>query len=307
MTEQSRRDFMKRGAAVTGGLAMASAGAETKAADMCIARWKGTPKADEPTDIIAPKLVEQAIEALGGMKRFVKAGDVVWLKPNISWDRTPEQAANTNPDAVKTVVRLCLEAGAKTVKVGDNTCHRDRSAYVTSGIKAAAEEAGAKVLYIDKRRFRDTDIGGASLKNIPVYPEMVEADLLISMPVVKHHSIAKVTVCMKNYMGVIEHRSKLHQDIDGCLRDLTVYLKPKISILDAIRILTANGPTGGDLADVKRLNTIAVGTDIVALDAFGAELLGHKPADIATVATAHKGGLGEMDYRKLALREIEVS
>jgi uncharacterized protein (DUF362 family) len=304
----SRRLFLKQTAAASAAALSSSAltdnaAAQDKPLDMVIARWKGDATAYEE---LAVKLTEQAIEALGGMKRFVSKGDVVWVKPNIGWDRTPEQAANTNPDVVKTLVRLCLDAGAKTVKIGDNTCNPAEKSYANSKIAEAAKSAGGEVVFLDKNRFREMDIKGESLKMHPVYPEVVECDLVLSVPVAKHHSLARITCCMKNYMGVIENRQRFHQDLPTCIADLTAFMKPRISVLDAIRILTANGPTGGDLNDVKQTNTIAAGTDIVALDALGAELLGNNPADITTVVTGEKRGLGVMDYKSLALKELEV-
>ncbi len=305
----SRRTFLRTtaaaGAATFGGLAAGkSMGEIPEPADMTIARWKG---GDAPVKDVAIKLTEQAIEALGGMKRFVSAGDVVWLKANIAWDRTPEQAANTNPDVVATLVRLCLDAGAKTVKVGDNPCNPAERSYPASGIADAARAAGAEVILLDPNRFRDMDIGGERLKLHPVYPEIVESDLVISVPVTKHHSATQITNCMKNYMGVVEKRRTFHQDLPACIADITAFMKPRLSVMDAVRILTANGPTGGNLEDVRQTNIVAAGTDLVALDAFGAEVLGNNPKDIGTITVGQERGLGVMEYRSLTLRELDVA
>ncbi len=140
-----------------------------------------------------------------------------------------------------------------------------------------------------------------------MYPEMLECDLMINVPVVKHHRLPGATLCMKNYMGVIDNRRPFHQAIDVCLADLTRFMKPQICILDGVRILTDHGPMGGKLSDVQVKTTVAAGVDIVALDAWGAELLGRKPKDINTIVKAQEVGLGKMDYRSLALREIAVS
>ncbi len=310
MSNKTRRQFLRDTMLATGALAMSpmavhAQDAAAKPVDMAIARWKSAPDAAMPE--VAAKLTQQAIEALGGMKRFVKAGNVVWIKPNIGWDRTPEQAANTNPDLVKALVKMCFEAGAKKVKVGDNPCHDAAKSYANSGIEQAVKDAGGEVIFLDKNRFKEMEIGGAVLKSIPVYPEIVESDLVISCPITKHHMSTTVTLCMKNYMGVIENRRKFHQDLPGCIRDMTAFMKPRLSLLDATRILTDHGPTGGDLADVKRMNIVAAGTDIVALDAFGAELLGHKPGDIGTVLAGHEAKLGTMNYKDLVLKELEVA
>lgn len=310
MSSKTRRQFLRDTVLATGALAISPMAAHAqdaaaKPVDMTIARWKSAP--DAPLSEVAAKLTQQAIEAIGGMKRFVKAGNVVWIKPNIGWDRTPDQAANTHPDVVKMLVKMCYEAGAKKVKVGDNPCHDAAKSYANSGIEQAAKDAGAEIVFLDKNRFKEMTIGGSVLKSIPVYPDIVESDLVISCPVTKHHSATTVTLCMKNYMGVIENRRKFHQDLPGCIRDMTAFMKPRLSLLDATRILTAHGPTGGDLADVKRMNTVAASTDIVALDAFGAELLGHKAGDIASILAGHEAKLGNMDYKSLVLKELEVA
>jgi uncharacterized protein (DUF362 family) len=310
----SRRRFMAHSAAAAGMMALgtrpllAAQLAADKQAEMTIAKWAGAANPDaKAIRDIATKLTEQAIAGLGGMQRFVKRGDVIWIKPNIGWDRTPEQAANTNPDVVATIIRLCLDAGAKKIKVGDNTCNATDKSYHASGITAVAKSLGAELVFLDKSRAKKMDIKGEKIKETPLFPEIIETDLVINIPIVKHHVLATVTACMKNYMGVIVDRQSFHQDLPTCIADLTRFMKPRICILDAVRILTAHGPTGGDLADVQTPLTVAAGTDIVALDAFGVELLGHKPDAIGTVAKGAKAGLGTLDYRSLPLREMSVS
>jgi len=313
MSSYSRRDFIVQ-SAVAGamglgaGRLMAQQPPAPEKTDMTIARWSG-PKELSPDEFkkAAVKMTEQALAGLGGLGRFVKKGDVVWVKPNIGWDRKPEQAADTNPDVVSTIVRLCFEAGAKTVKVGDNPCHPAPKCYENSGIAAAAKEAGAEILMLDRSRFKEMDIKGERVKSIPVFPGIVECDLVVNVPIAKHHVLAKLTLCMKNYMGVIEKRGTFHQDIPNCLADITRFMKPRICVLDCLRVLTAHGPSGGKLEDVATKMTIAAGTDIVALDAFGAEIMDKKPAEIGSIVAGEKAGLGKIDYRSLALREIAVS
>ena len=310
MTNCSRRDFMVRTAAA-GACALTAnplLAAADQPADMTIARWTGPKELNaEEFKKAAVKATEQVIAGLGGMGRFVRKGAVVWVKPNIGWDRTPEQAANTNPDVVNTIIRLCFEAGAKTVKVGDNPCNPAPKTYVTSGIAAAAKAAGAEVITLDPSRFRETAIKGERVKSIPIFPAIMECDLVINVPVAKHHRLATLTMCMKNYMGVIEKRNTFHQDIATCVADLTGFMKPQLCVLDCLRVLKANGPLGGKLEDVATKMTLAAGVDIVALDAFGAELMGQKPQDIKTITKGAEFGLGKIDYRSLALREISVT
>jgi len=313
MSKHSRRDFLARSAAGVsllggGNLLLQETRAAEKPADMSIARWTGAKDLTaEQLSKVAVQLTEQAVAGIGGLKRFISRGDVVWVKPNIAWDRTPELAANTNPDVLATVVRLCFEAGAKTVKVGDNPCNPAPRTYPASGLAAAARSAGAEVVFLDPTRFREMSIGGERIKKHPVCPEIIECDLLVNVPIVKHHGLAEATMCMKNFMGVVDNRRVFHQALPECITDLNRFLKPRISIMDAVRILKAHGPRGGNLADVELKTTVAAGVDVVALDAFGAELLGRKPEEIGTVVKGQEAGLGTMDYRSLAPREIAVS
>ncbi|MCG3129266.1 MAG: hypothetical protein CHACPFDD_04187 [Phycisphaerae bacterium] len=310
MLNRTRREFLVESSAI--GFATlavpswARAGQQEKPQPPGMTIGRGRPSPEAELDL-PRRLTERAIEELGGMGRFVRKGDVVWVKPNIGWNRSAELAANTHPDVVAALVRLALSAGAKTVKVGDFTCNEARLSYENSGIAPAAKAAGAEIVYLEPSRFKDMKIGGNRLKEHPVYPEIVECDLVINVPVCKHHSQTTVTLCMKNYMGVVEKRPVFHQDLPTTIADITQFMKPRLCVLDATRILTAHGPTGGDPKDVKTLNTVAAGVDIVALDAFGCELLGHKPADIATVAMGEKYGLGTIDYRALKPREFELS
>jgi uncharacterized protein (DUF362 family) len=253
------------------------------------------------------QITRAAIDVLGGMKRFVSKGDVVVVKPNIGWDRTPEYAATTNPEVVGTIVKLCYEAGAKKVKVFDRTVSDARRCYKQSGIADAAGAAGAEVTYMDDRKYRDVRMNGLVLKSWPLYTDILEADKVINVPIAKDHSLSTLTLAMKNWMGVMGGwRSRIHQNIDESLVDLARAIKPTLTVLDAVRILTANGPTGGSLSDVKRLNLVAVGTDQVAVDSYGATLFGLKGSDLGYVRLGAKAGLGVMDLAKLRIKKIQV-
>jgi uncharacterized protein (DUF362 family) len=253
------------------------------------------------------QLVKSALDALGGIRKFISRGDIVVIKPNIGWDRTPEQAGNTNPDVVAAMVKLCFEAGAKKVKVFDRPVNDPRRCYVQSGIAPAARALGADVDYMDERKFRDTAINGEALKSWPLYTDIFEADKVINIPIAKHHGLAKLTLSMKNWMGVMGgSRRQIHQKLDQSLVDLSMKIKPTLTVLDAVRVLTANGPQGGSLDDVKKLDTIIVGIDPVAIDSYGATLFGMKGSDLGYVTLGNKLGLGTMDLNKVAIKKITV-
>jgi uncharacterized protein (DUF362 family) len=253
------------------------------------------------------KVTRAAIDAIGGIKRFVSKGDTVVVKPNMAWDRVPEQAANTNPEVVAAVVKMCVEAGARKVKVFDRAVNDPRRCYVQSGIADASKAAGAEVSHIDYRKFRDVDTKGSNLKTWPIYTDVLEADKVINVPIAKHHGLARLTMAMKNWMGVMGgSRGGIHQKLDECIAELAAFIKPTLTVLDAVRILTANGPQGGNLADVKRLDTVIASVDQVAVDAYGATLFGMKGSDLGYVRYANRLGIGNMDMSRINIKKINI-
>jgi len=298
VTNSTRREFLSSAAAA----GMAPAGPS-----LAIAHSRTSPAAPEAIADEARRLTEQAIAALGGMNRFVSRGDVVWVKPNIGWNRRPEQAANTNPDVVATVVSLCLRAGARRVVVSDNSCNPAPACFARSGIQEAARKAGAECFIPDSRKFRRTRLGGKMLPVWEVYADVLGVNKLINLPIVKHHGLCRATLGMKNLMGIVGgDRNRLHQNLDHSVADLAAFFRPALVVLDAVRVLAANGPVGGNLADVRRRDTVAAGTDQVAVDAFGATLLGLQPAQVGYIAAAQQRGLGTMDFASLQPRRVEL-
>jgi uncharacterized protein (DUF362 family) len=274
---------------------------------LSIAHYKSSPADPHGIAEEAKRLTRQALEAMGGMTRFVSKGNIVWVKPDIGWDRRPEQAATTNPDVVATLVEMSYQAGAKKVLVSDNPCNPARLSFPRSGIQQAAEKAGAEVMFLDERKFRKMSVKGRVLKEWEVYQEVVEADRLINVPIAKNHNLCLATLGMKNLMGVIGGpRNRLHQDLGGTLVDLAAFFKPQLVVLDAIRVLTANGPVGGNLADVKRKDVVVAGVDQVAVDAVGATLLGYQPASIGYIAEGNARGLGTLNFNSLSPKQVEV-
>lgn len=254
-------------------------------------------------------LIQKAVDMLGGISRFVKKGNVVVVKPNIGWDRVPEQAATTNPEVVAAIVRLCKQAGASKVKVFDKTCNQAKRCYLRSHIEKAAREAGAEVTHIYEQKFQKVNIpNGKDLKFWDFYRDALEADVFINVPIAKHHSMARVTLGLKNIMGVIgENRGKIHNNFDVKIIDLNLIIKPQLTIIDAVRVLMNNGPTGGNLNDVKEMNTVIAGVDRVAVDAYGATLFGLQPAELGFLVEAKNRGLGTMDLNTLKIERVNLS
>jgi len=251
-------------------------------------------------------ITRKAINALGGMKRFVKAGDVVVVKPNMGWDRSSELAANTHPLVVRAVVEECLAAGARKVKVFDYTCNDARRCYVNSGIEGALKGIkGVECKQIEPERFKKTVLNGQFLKEWELYDEALSADVYINVPVAKHHGLSKLTLGLKNVMGIMGgNRGYTHRNLDVALADVNARVKKHLTIIDATRILTAHGPQGGNLADVKVLNKVIASTDTVAADAFATTLFGLKPSDIPVTVTAYRRGLGEMNLDKIKVVRV---
>ncbi len=254
------------------------------------------------------ELVAEAINALGGMHQFVSRGDVVVLKPNIGWDRVPQQAANTNPEIVRKTAELCFDAGAKKVIVTDVSCNDPRRCFKRSGIAASAESVGAAVLLPEERKFRDYRLNGALLSVWPIYTPAVEADKVINLPIVKHHNLSRASMGMKNWYGILGgRRNQLHQNIDMSVADLATFIRPTLTILDAYRVLISNGPQGGNLNDVKLMKTVVAGIDPVAIDAFGATLLGLRAEELPYITLAHQRGLGNKNFADLNVKHITLA
>jgi uncharacterized protein (DUF362 family) len=249
-------------------------------------------------------LVDKALENLGGIGRFVSRQDVVVIKPNIAWDRTPEQAANTNPDVVAEVVRQCWSAGAKRVIVTDVSCNEPRRCFQRSGIQAAARAAGAEVILPDPELFREVELGGVVLKSWPVFTPFLEADKIFNLPIAKHHALTGATLGMKNWYGILGgERNRLHQQIHQSLADLANFMLPTLTMIDCYRILLRNGPTGGNLEDVATKKTMVAGTDPVALDAYVAKAYWNLDAEkLPYLQMAANRGLGTVDFDKLQVR-----
>jgi uncharacterized protein (DUF362 family) len=249
-------------------------------------------------------LVEKALENLGGIGRFVSRQDVVVIKPNIAWDRTPEQAANTNPEVVAEVVRQCWQAGAKRVIVTDVSCNEPRRCFQRSGIQAAALAEHAEVILPDPELYREVELGGIVLKTWPVFTPFLEADKIFNLPIAKHHVLTGATLGMKNWYGILGgERNRLHQQIHQSLADLASFMLPTLTMMDCYRVLLRNGPTGGNLEDVGLKKTIVAGTDPVALDAYVAKAFWNlDAAQLPYLEMAAARGLGTVEFEKLAVK-----
>jgi uncharacterized protein (DUF362 family) len=252
------------------------------------------------------RVTRNALAALGGMRKFVKSGDVVVVKPNMGWDRNSEQAANTNPVVVRAIVEEALSAGARKVKVFDRSCNDERRCYVNSGMAAALKGMkNVEMKYIENERFKKVELKGKVLSEWELYDEALHADVFINVPVAKHHQLTKVTLGLKNVMGVMGgNRGSLHKHIDEALADVNGALKSHLVVIDATRVLTAHGPQGGSLSDVKYLNKVIACTDIVAADAYATTLFGHRPEEISVTVAAHKRGLGEINLKKVRIVRV---
>ena len=259
-------------------------------------------------------MLDKALEALGGIGKYIKKGQKVVIKPNIGWDRAPEMAGNTNPKLVKALVQKCLAAGADKVTVFDHTCDNWQKCYATSGIEEAAKEAGAIVMPAnDEKYYKEVSVpNGKKLKSAKIHEALVEADVWINVPVLKNHGGAKLTCAMKNYMGIVWDRRYFHQnDLQQCIADICTWeKKPVLNIVDAYRIMFQNGPQGKTLADVATLKSLIVSPNIVAVDTAALSLFNQvKKLDLAAASHIGRGeenNLGTTDLKKLNIKRIKL-
>ena len=255
------------------------------------------------------ELTRRAVEALGGMQRFVKTGNDVIIKPNICTDYlTFEYAATTNPEVVAELVRQCLAAGARRVRVMDAPFGGSpESAYRKSGITDAVTAAGGQMEVMNPAKYAETPIPqGVDIKKWWVYQEILNADVMINVPIAKHHGEAGLTLGCKNLMGTLQRRNLIHENLHQRIADITSLVRPDLTVVDAYRILTRNGPTGGNLNDVKLTKTIIASQDIVAADAYACTLFGKTADDIGYIKLASRMGIGTDDLSSIKIEELAV-
>jgi len=256
------------------------------------------------------EITRRAIAAIGGIERFVKKGNDVIIKPNVCTAYYPfEYAATTNPEVIAALVQLCLEAGAKRVRVMDFPFGGSpQASYDKSGIAAAVKAAGGAMETMSNMKYRDVQIPqGKRLKQWKVYGDIQDADVVINVPIAKDHSGATLTLGMKNLMGVVLDRNGMHsRGLHQSIADINTVVRPQLTVVDAIRILTNNGPTGGNLNDVKKLDTVIASADVVAADAFATTLFNMKPTDIDYIRFGDEMGLGKMDLKSLKIEQVSV-
>jgi uncharacterized protein (DUF362 family) len=250
-------------------------------------------------------LIRKTFEAGGGIGKFVSKGDVVVIKPNISWARAPHLAATTHPEVLRGVVELCQEAGAQKVRIADNTIHDARRCFALSGAGRVAKETGAELVFPRSSMMRKMKLRGNRLDVWPVFVPLVEADRVINLPIAKHHALSTLTLGMKNWIGAVGgRRSALHQDIHRTVVDLARFFRPTVVLVDAVRILLRNGPSGGSPSDVAVKNTLILSDDQVAADARAATLFGRDPLHIGFIRLAQESGLGTSEFQGLRQEKV---
>jgi len=310
----TRRQFLKLTGAATVSAALLGPGCAAQPTETSSRRQPPAPTGDQSYLAIArggdpAAITKAAIAALGGIERFVRSGDEVIIKPNICVNyHPPEYAATTNPTVVATLVTLCLGAGARRVRVMDTPFGgTPESAYVVTGIGEAVQAAGGEMEVMSPVKFAEIAIPeGQDISAWDVYRDVVEADVLINVPIAKHHSLARLSLGGKNMLGVILKPNQMHRNIGQRVADLASLVRPTLTVVDAVRILTAHGPTGGSLNDVQQTNTIIASHDMVAADAWAATLFGLTGADISYVKAAAAMGLGTIDLDDIKTEEINV-
>lgn len=308
-----RRDFLKTSAVAGAALSLNFDGLQAALSSNTVA-------VEKAPDLVAvmggepAAMLDKALEALGGIGKFVKKGQKVVIKPNIGWDRAPEMAGNTNPELVAALVKKCLGAGAQKVTVFDHTCDNWQKCYETSGISDAVKKAGGIMMPgNDEKYYKEVAIpGGVTLKNAKIHESLIEADVWINVPVLKNHGGAKLTCAMKNYMGIVWDRRYFHSnDLQQCIADICTWnKKPVLNIVDAYRIMHKNAPQGKSLSDVAQLKTLIASTNIVATDTAALRFFNQvEKLDISAVGHIGKGEalkLGTSNLDKLTIKRIKI-
>jgi uncharacterized protein (DUF362 family) len=253
------------------------------------------------------ELTKKIFDAAGGMTRFISRGDVVVIKPNVSWARRPELAATTNPQVLEAVIELCYDSGAKKVRIADHTIHDARRCFAITGVGSVAKKTSADLVMPRSSLMKKMKIHGHRLDIWPVFVPLVEADKVINLPIAKDHGLSTLTLGIKNWIGGVGgRRYALHQDIHQTTVDLAQFFKPTVTLIDATRIMVTNGPSGGSLSDVAVKNALILSDDQVAADATAARLFGVNPANLGFISLGEKWGLGTSNLSKLNRKKVII-
>jgi len=307
----SRRESIKKLLKLSGGMALGSA---IGTVYRPTAGWASTGKGrfiiegigqTEGYDVKA--LTRKVFDSAGGIEAFISKGDVAAIKPNLSWARRPQLAATTNPQVMEAVIELCQEAGAKKVRIVDNTIQDARRCFAISGAGAVAKTTGAEIVFPRSSMMKDRNIQGHRLTVWPVFVPVLEADKVINLPIAKHHSLSGLSLGMKNWIGAVGgRRNALHQDIHPTIVDLARYFKPTLTLIDGIRIMVRNGPSGGRESDVATMDRLILSDDPVAADARAAAYFDIQPEQLGFIQLAEKWGLGSTNTGELDNRQVVI-
>ncbi len=306
-----RRTFLKKGVGFSALAGSGIAGLHPLFSNAMVAQQTGA----VPYHLVAVKggepdvMFTKGIQALGGLGAFVKKGQKVVVKPNIGWDVEPERGGNTNPKLIEEIVKQCYQAGAKEVYVFDNPCDNWQRCYKNSGIESAVKNAGGKIVPGNTEGYYHaiTVPGAKNLKNAKVHELILESDLFINVPILKSHGSTKLTMSMKNLMGVVWDRGEWHRnDLHQCIADFASYRKPDINILDAYYVMKSNGPRGVSAEDVVSMKSLLISTDMVTIDAAGAKLFGIEPNNIRYITTAEEQKVGRSALDQLNIKRISL-
>ena len=304
-----RRDFIKK--SISAGVAATAAVSVSGYKSVLASQVQDS----SAYDLVAIKggepgeMFNKAIEALGGIGNFVKKGQKVLVKPNIGWDAVPERAANTNPALISEIIKQCLNAGAKDVYVFDHTCNEWTYCYKNSGIEKAVKDAGGKIVPGNSESYyQNVKIeNGNLLKEVKEHELVLESDVFINVPVLKNHNAAKLSIAMKNLMGIVWDRGLWHsKDLHACIAEYAAYRKPDLNVIDAYNVMKRNGPRGVSTADVLKMQYQIISTDMVAADAASTKLFGQDPDEIRYITLADELKAGTKNLDNLNIKRIAL-
>lgn len=260
----------------------------------------------------------EAVNRLGGIKRFVSKNDVVGMLINASFET---KGAYVNPDIPLAVIEECYNAGAKEIillqTIPDNYWERTETG-------PSKIEYTQKLNVVQSNKFpaeyneQDFTIlkkveGAEIIKDIEVIRAVLDCDVFINIPIAKHHATTFVTASLKNMMGIQTRASNVEYHLGSgernnpeylgqCIAELNLVRKPDLVVMDASEMIITNGPNGP--GEMNRFDHVVAGTDPVAMDALACEYVGYAPQDIISIVKAHDIGVGSMDISNLVIEKV---